>query len=46
MQTTNGINLLSGSVTTSILNTWSNPERVEVNEVGDKTPIWCWDNFA
>ena len=35
MQTTNGINLLSGSGTTSILNTWSNPERVEVNEVGE-----------
>jgi aromatic ring-opening dioxygenase LigB subunit len=35
MQTTNGINLLSCSGTTSILNTWSNPERVEVNEVGE-----------
>lgn len=35
MQTTNGINLLSGSGTTSILNTWSNPERVDVNEVGE-----------
>ena len=35
MQTTNGTNLLSGTGTTSILNGWSNPERVEVNEVGE-----------
>ncbi len=35
MQTLNGINLLGGSGTTSILNTWSNHERVEVNEVGE-----------
>jgi len=35
MQTTNGTNLLGGSGTTHILNTWSNPERVEVNEVGE-----------
>ena len=35
MQTTNGTNLLSGTGTKLILNTWSNPERVEVNEVGE-----------
>lgn len=35
MQTTNGINLLSSSGNTSNLNTWSNPERMEVNEVGE-----------
>jgi hypothetical protein len=34
MQTSSNINLLGSSATTSILNTWSNPERVEVNEVG------------
>jgi hypothetical protein len=31
MQTSNGINLLGGSGTTSILNTWSNPERVQTS---------------
>jgi len=34
MQTT-GTSNLGGSGTTSISNTWSNPKRVEVNEVGE-----------